>query len=76
MARRSLEVVGLAKPDMRAVIAERAYYLAERRGFEPGHEVDDWLAAEREIAALASGPRAAAAPKKPRRKNGATAAPK
>jgi len=26
-----------------------AYLLAERRGFEPGHESEDWLAAEREI---------------------------
>lgn len=23
-----------------------AYFLAERRGFAPGHELDDWLAAE------------------------------
>jgi len=23
-----------------------AYHLAERRGFAPGHELDDWLAAE------------------------------
>jgi hypothetical protein len=26
-----------------------AYLLAERRGFEAGHEGEDWLAAEREI---------------------------
>jgi hypothetical protein len=26
-----------------------AYLLAERRGFEPGHESDDWFAAEQEI---------------------------
>jgi len=26
-----------------------AYLMAERRGFEPGHEAEDWLAAEREI---------------------------
>jgi hypothetical protein len=26
-----------------------AYLLAERRGFEPGHEAEDWLTAEREI---------------------------
>jgi hypothetical protein len=60
-----MEVVGAAKPDMRAAIAERAYYKAERRGFTPGHDVEDWLAAEREIAALAAKPFAAAAPKKP-----------
>ena len=26
-----------------------AYLLSERRGFEPGHETEDWLTAEREI---------------------------
>ena len=30
-------------------VAEAAYWRAERRGFEPGYELDDWLAAEREI---------------------------
>jgi Protein of unknown function (DUF2934) len=28
-------------------VAEAAYYLAARRNFEPGHELDDWLEAER-----------------------------
>ncbi|NLG76618.1 MAG: DUF2934 domain-containing protein [Xanthomonadaceae bacterium] len=32
-----------------ARIAERAYWRAERRGFEPGRELDDWLEAEREV---------------------------
>jgi hypothetical protein len=31
------------------MIAAAAYYRAERRGFAAGGEVDDWLAAEREI---------------------------
>ena len=26
-----------------------AYLLSERRGFEPGHETEDWLAAEDEV---------------------------
>jgi hypothetical protein len=26
-----------------------AYLLSERRGFEPGHEAEDWLTAEREV---------------------------
>jgi len=26
-----------------------AYYRAEARGFAPGHETEDWLAAEREL---------------------------
>lgn len=32
-----------------ARIAEAAYWRAERRGFTAGQELDDWLAAEREI---------------------------
>lgn len=35
-----------------AMIAENAYYRAERRGFIPGYDFEDWLAAEREIDAL------------------------
>lgn len=26
-----------------------AYLMAERRGFEPGHEAEDWFAAEHEV---------------------------
>ena len=48
----------IVKTDLRATIVpinledeirRLAYLLAERRGFEPGHEADDWLAAEREV---------------------------
>jgi hypothetical protein len=35
-----------------AMIAENAYYRAQGRGFLPGYEFEDWLAAEREIDAL------------------------
>ena len=39
-----------AEPGEReAMIAEAAYYRAEARGFEAGHELEDWLAAENEI---------------------------
>jgi hypothetical protein len=31
-------------------VAECAYYKAEARGYEPGHEIQDWLEAEAEIA--------------------------
>lgn len=31
-----------------AAIAVRAYYMAEQRGFEPGHELQDWLNAEQQ----------------------------
>jgi hypothetical protein len=37
--------------DRDARIAKRAYELAEARGFAPGAELEDWLQAEREIAA-------------------------
>lgn len=30
-------------------IAEAAYFRAADRGFAPGHELEDWLAAEREV---------------------------
>jgi hypothetical protein len=36
-------------------IAERAYLYAESRGFAAGHELEDWLAAEREVDAPLSG---------------------
>ena len=35
-----------ARQDM---IRTAAYLLAEQRGFSPGRELDDWLAAERQI---------------------------
>jgi len=31
-------------------IARAAYFIAEARGFEPGPELDDWLAAEQQMA--------------------------
>lgn len=39
----------------RAMVAQAAYFRAERRGFAPGHELDDWLEAEREIASMLDG---------------------
>jgi hypothetical protein len=39
-----------------ALIATAAYYRAERRGFAPDHETEDWLAAEREIDAAGDTP--------------------
>ncbi len=32
--------------EFQAQVAEAAYFLAERRGFSPGFEMEDWLAAE------------------------------
>lgn len=47
------------------MIAIAAYYRAERRGFAPGYELEDWLAAEVEIETqlarrVASAPRGSA----------------
>jgi Protein of unknown function (DUF2934) len=36
-------------------IAERAYLLAAARGFAGDHQLDDWLAAEREVDETAPG---------------------
>ena len=56
MARRRTEALAVATPDFGALTAERAYFRAERRGFVPGHELEDWLAAEREVEALLAEP--------------------
>jgi len=34
---------------VRKMIAECAYYKAEKRGFSAGHEIEDWLEAEQEV---------------------------
>jgi hypothetical protein len=35
--------------DMTAMVATTAYYLAAERNFAPGHELEDWLEAERRV---------------------------
>jgi hypothetical protein len=43
-------VTRFVDPERRAaLIAEAAFFRAEKRGFAPGHEVEDWLAAESEV---------------------------
>jgi len=42
----------LAIAVQQAEIRLLAYYRAERRGFAPGHELDDWLAAEAEMSEI------------------------
>lgn len=37
-------------------VARRAYELFEQRGREPGHELEDWLAAEAELAGSTEAP--------------------
>jgi hypothetical protein len=44
--------LNIAGEDRRRLIAEAAYFRAEQRGFVPGQEFEDWLAAEIEIDAL------------------------
>jgi len=38
--------------ELSAMIATAAYFCAERREFAPGHELEDWLTAEKEIRLL------------------------
>ena len=46
--------------EVRKLIAEAAYYRAKKRGFTPGHEVEDWVQAEAEVLQRLNGPRSAA----------------
>jgi hypothetical protein len=44
------QAAGFVGPGQRnALIAKAAYFRAESRGFAPGHETEDWLAAEAEV---------------------------
>ena len=40
---------GASSDQVAGMIATAAYYLAAERNFTPGHELDDWLEAERRI---------------------------
>jgi hypothetical protein len=42
------QVMAAQAAKRRELIARAAYQLAAERGFTPGHDVDDWLAAERQ----------------------------
>jgi len=56
----------VAKPpaaEREEMIRTAAYYRAERRGFTPGYEWEDWLAAEAEVTTPA-GPQPAPKPRK------------
>ena len=59
-AKRAAVEPPLVTPDRRrAMIAEAAYLRAERRGFAPGGEEEDWMAAEIEVDQLLSADRRA-----------------
>lgn len=49
--RKKQAVTANSTQDVGGMIAMAAYYLAERRHFMPGHELEDWLEAERQIKA-------------------------
>lgn len=50
------EPVETLAPDERCRrVAEAAYFRAERRGFAPGCELDDWLMAEQEVDVTGAG---------------------
>jgi hypothetical protein len=50
----------LSPDELRKLISEAAYYRAKRRGFAPGHELEDWVQAEAEVIGRLSSPRTAA----------------
>ncbi|MEO8467122.1 MAG: DUF2934 domain-containing protein [Gammaproteobacteria bacterium] len=58
MAKKTSAAAAAVKADFTAAVAERAYFRALHRGFMPGHELDDWLIAEREVAATLAPARA------------------
>ena len=39
----------IMEEQVRAMIEEAAYFLAQKRNFSPGYELQDWLEAERQI---------------------------
>lgn len=43
------ELATVSEAKRQDMIREAAYYKAEKRRFAPGHEAEDWAAAEREI---------------------------
>ena len=49
-----LASTGIVPNERLIMIAEAAYYRAERRGFEPGDQLKDWLEAEAEVDAWLS----------------------
>ncbi len=64
----SSRVLTAVTPESRRVmICEAAYYIAEHRGFQPGHDMDDWLTAEQQIDASLTSPESRTADSRPQR---------
>ena len=62
-AKASPKPAGPSPAEREAMIRTAAYLRAQNRGFAPGYEWEDWLAAEAEVSTLPT----AAAPAKPRK---------
>ncbi len=54
-AQKKATPVYMTREERWRMVAEAAYHKAEKRGFMPGREVEDWLDAEREIDVLFGG---------------------
>jgi hypothetical protein len=50
IARMAAAIAASRAAERHARIEDAAYFLAEKRGFQPGHESEDWMAAEAAIA--------------------------
>ncbi|HXZ94168.1 MAG TPA: DUF2934 domain-containing protein [Burkholderiales bacterium] len=48
-ARKGDSGAALSDEELHMLIAQAAYRRAQQRSFAPGHELDDWLAAESEV---------------------------
>jgi hypothetical protein len=48
-ARKGDSGAALSDEELHMLVAQAAYRLAQQRSFAPGHELDDWLAAEAEV---------------------------
>ncbi len=46
--------MGVSSEERHQLIAEAAYFRAERRNFAPGYELEDWLDAETEVEMMLS----------------------
>ena len=52
LAKREVEPAAMpSESELRELISQAAYYRAEKRGFSPGLEAEDWMQAEAEVMA-------------------------
>ncbi|MCX7960080.1 MAG: DUF2934 domain-containing protein [Burkholderiales bacterium] len=49
VASREAPAAAISAEERERMIARAAYFRAEKRGFAPGRELEDWLAAEAEV---------------------------